>query len=297
MRYTFGVITILAAVGIIGFIANDLFVGPCERPIAYQIGSIDEEFDISTSTARSHLSAAETVWEQAVDKELFTYDPEAELQVNFVFDMRQRRTNEVNQLESELSEIQSSHEEIIARYEEISGRYDNLLQEYQARRQEYESNLAEYNDRVQTWRERGGAPDDVHEELAERRIELDNTRESLAEERRRLEDLRQDINELASSGNTLAREYNQTANTFTERFGNSREFNQAIYAGEAINVYQFETGEDLRLALAHEFGHALGINHVDGSESIMHYLMEDQPLDELALSEADVAALENACNT
>lgn len=299
MRYIFGVIIIIfIVVGAIGLTESGLFAGPCERPIAYQLGGIDEEFDISTSTAQSHLAAAESVWEGVVDKELFVHDPEnAELSVNFIFDMRQRRTNKVNKIESELADIQSTHEDIMAEYERISNRYDSLLQEYQSRRQEYESDLAAYNERVQKWRQRGGAPEDVHRELTNRRKELSDTRESLAADRRRLEKLRQDINELASNGNTLARQYNQTASTFTERFGGTREFNQAIYTGDAINVYQFETGEDLRLALAHEFGHALGINHVEGSKSVMYYLMDDQSLDDITLSETDISALKKVCNS
>jgi predicted Zn-dependent protease len=110
-----------------------------------------------------------------------------------------------------------------------------------------------------------------------------------------LEVLRRQVNELADRGNMVAEEYNQTATTFSERFGTSHEFSQATYTGDAINVYQFEGEQDLMLALVHEFGHALGIEHVSSTDSVMHYLMQDQLLENISLSNEDLKALRNVC--
>lgn len=290
------VVAVIATAGVFSLSWGGLFSGSCERPLTYHIGSIDNSFDIATSTARTRLEEAEEVWENAADMELFVYDPEADFTVNFIFDERQRRTNAANEYESELSELEMSHQEVIDAYEEVSATYEQQLAAHKERQQQYESDLAAYNDRVARWNDRGGAPDDVHQELIDERQRLNSELDDLERRQQELEEIRREVNRLASRGNSLAREYNETASTYSQRFGESQEFDQATYENNKINVYQFEQADDLRLALAHEFGHALGIGHVEGSDSIMYYLMEGQSLRDLSLSQEDKAAFSNVCS-
>jgi predicted Zn-dependent protease len=54
--------------------------------------------------------------------------------------------------------------------------------------------------------------------------------------------------------------------------------------------------DDLILILAHELGHALGLDHVDNPKAVMHEILGDQDLDTLTLTSADVRALHTACS-
>jgi hypothetical protein len=290
------VLATVAVVGVVGFSYSFLLSGPCERPLAYRVGTLDERFGISTSTAQSLLLEAEAVWEQEVERELFVYDPEADFTVNFIFDERQETTNTVNEYESILSDLELSHTEIAELYEERKDRYEAAVEAYRQKHDVYEADLRDYNRRVSEWNERGGAPPAVYAELQAERRALDVRLADLQNEQKEVESLRLTVNNLVTEGNSLAHQHNQTASTFTDRFGGTRKFDQATYERDQINIYQFKGPDDLRLALAHEFGHALGIEHVTDSRSIMYYLMEDQSIGNLALSEEDISAFKTICN-
>ncbi|MEX2515048.1 MAG: matrixin family metalloprotease [Candidatus Paceibacterota bacterium] len=293
---TYILIGVLTIATISGLSSSRLFAGPCTQPILYRIGVIDDRFGIATSTVMNLLQEAENVWEEPIDRELFTYDENADFTVNFEFDHRQQTTETANSYEDTLSNLEASHSEIINAYKEASSAYDARLSSYEDNLDAYEADLEAYNQTVREWNERGGAPKDVREELVTEQEQLRQQLQQLESQQQDLEVLREQVNELADRGNVVADEYNQTATTFSQRFGSPQEFSQATYTGDMINVYQFEGHDDLKLAMVHEFGHALGIGHVSSTDSVMYYLMEDQSLDDVELSQEDIAALYNVCD-
>ena len=58
------------------------------------------------------------------------------------------------------------------------------------------------------------------------------------------------------------------------------------YRGE-INIYHFENEPDLVKVLAHEFGHALDLNHVAGDQSIMASTFMNRTVFPLSLTQFD----------
>jgi len=268
----------------------------CDVPIAYRIGELDDSFNLSEGEARAAITDAESLWEDATGRNLFSYDEEAVFTVNFIFDARQAQTDKATELGDRLAESRSMSEEVKAEYENLLTKYEALADAYQAKRDRYETDLAAYNAEVEKWNKRGGAPEEVYQELDEQQKELQKTQQELNSEGHQLNDIVAKINELGERGNVLVSAYNNVVNLYNNTFGKEREFTQGDYQGKEINIYQFSDGEELRLVLAHEMGHALGLDHVTGSTSVMHYLMGDQSL-RTGLTDADKEEFTRVCGT
>jgi len=102
------------------------------------------------------------------------------------------------------------------------------------------------------------------------------------------------MNAIGAEGNLLVEGYNEIVDTYNSRFDADREFTQGDYQGDAINIYQFDSKEELEIVLAHEFGHALSLGHVEGEESIMFHFMGAQSLEE-GTTVFDVDEFERVC--
>jgi len=266
----------------------------CKMPLSYQIGEIDARFDSSFDEARVAIADAESVWEQATGENLFTYDPNGELTINFVFDDRQEfALAEVN-FRERLNEAENVNEEIKSTYDTLTAEYDTLETKYKENATAYEEQLAAYNARVEEYNENGGAPPDAYDALEEERKALDDAHTSLQRQGQQLNELADRINTISEEGNEFVEEYNENVDSYNETFGESHEFTQGDYQNDRINIYKFIDTTELKLVLAHELGHALSLGHVPGDTSIMHHLMGGQPAD-IALTEHDLNEFEHVC--
>lgn len=72
-----------------------------------------------------------------------------------------------------------------------------------------------------------------------------------------------------------------------------RLFDKGQFNGREIVIYEFESEDDLRVTLAHEFGHALGLKHHDDPYALMYPQLSKQNLKDFRLGKADVALLNN----
>ncbi|MCA9361681.1 matrixin family metalloprotease [Candidatus Kaiserbacteria bacterium] len=266
----------------------------CQIPISYRLGSIDERFSIINEEAKQAISRAEEVWEKPLEKELFVYDENSNFTINFVFDERQEFTEAEYGFREKLNFAESVNESIRAQYQELSDEYENLKVAYDTKAKNYESQLANYNQKVATYNAEGGAPPEEFEKLSAERNELDKQQLEIQTLGRNLNKLVDEINRVGQQGNLLVQQYNRGVGEYNETFGESRQFTQGDYQGGNINIYTFKDIAELELVLAHEFGHALGIGHVEGRKSIMYYLIGEQPAD-LSLSGYDIETFSQVC--
>lgn len=275
-----------------GFLKPD----PCAKPLTYSLGDIDPRFNISNDELMKDVVQAENVLEKPAGKNLFQYDPNATFKINLVYDDRQERTDASQKLEGQLDKLKSSHEIVTGQYNSLSDAYKKRLDDYNKSAKDYQKSLSAYNAEVDKWNSSGGAPADEYDKLKKEKKDLNGTWQDLEKERVAINSLIDKANNLADKEGQIVDTYNENLDTYKNKYGDARQFDQGVYYGDRIDIYEFHDDNDLRLVLAHEMGHALGIDHQENPQSIMYYMMGEQDMTNPHLSPEDVTALKDVCH-
>lgn len=272
---------------------------PCTEPISYSIGSFDNRFGVSRQDFLKALKDAELIWEKEAGKELFVYsETDGELPVNLIYDYRQETTLELNEIEEEVERTESAYRTLQSRYAALKSEHASLKTSYEEAVRNFEINNLAYEESVARWNNGTRTSTSEFEALEAQRISLEGEIRAIKALETRLNSKVKEINSLVSRLNALAKELNLNAeeyNTIGAMRGDT--FAGGIYAhdddGERIDIFEFENRDKLVRVLAHEFGHALGLEHVSDQNAIMYELNKST---KLALTSADIRALETLCN-
>jgi len=266
----------------------------CPVPISYRVGEIDKRFAVSEDKLQEILRSASDVWEQATGRNLFAYDEEARLTVNLIFDERQQLARTEEESRQRLDAEQARYEVQLGELRRLQAQYEQERAEYDARRSDLDTKLASYNAEVEAFNQTGGAPPSEFSRLAETEARLRSMSSDLNSAERRLNNLVNEINRLGEATNALIVAYNAEVELYNELFGQRDTITQGEFKRDVITVYKFTEEAELTRVLAHEFGHALGIGHVEGEESVMYYMTTESSALPV-LSEADKAAFFSVC--
>lgn len=289
-NYAIGALSLAFTAGLFWFAFSPYFIKPCTDPITYSIGSIDDRFNLSEAELLDALSDAESLWDDVLPAELFSYDPNGEVKVHLQYSELQRATELGKTIDSDQMAYNAKKAEIESlkqSFNQAKATYQSLLSRFNTKNKKYASD-------VEYWNNRGGAPKEEYEELQQTGRELAEEQEELNAQVDKVNQIAASINDEVDEFNVLARKinakvanYNSSINTEDEQgdYVSDRE-------GKRIHVFEYSSGTDLRRVLAHEFGHALGIDHTENPESIMYsYNLGDT----FALSEEDRGALKAVC--
>ena len=266
----FFVVTLLFAGGYWYYHTDSL----CSAPIPYDIGAIDSRFGITKGEVEDAVFDAETLWEDGVGKELFVYKPGAPLTISLVYDDRQKTTAVEEEERNKLDDKEAINNEIHAAYERAVAEYESAKKQYEEKVDVYNARLATYNADVDAINARGGASRPEAEALEERQRQLTRESDTLSRASKEVSELGEQANQLGEKGNKAVAEYNEEVAWYNNLFGHEREFTQGEYRDGAITIYQYRDRDELRRVLAHEFGHALALDHVEDPHGIMYYLLE-----------------------
>ena len=237
---------------------------PCTHPIPYAIGEVDARFGITKSALISNAEAAAAIWNKAMGKTLLTYDPKAELKISFIYDEREANAR----LGVKILQQQATMDSARAALDAVQA--------------QFAAEQAAYNQTVSVINARGGAtPSEARE---------------LTQQKESLKQLATSINSRVVSYNASVAELNAVAQQYNQSTGHT--FEQGKYvrdaAGERISIFEFIGVTQLKRVLAHEFGHAIGLDHNDDPKSIMFAKNESG---NLVPTNADLAALRAVCGS
>ncbi len=272
-------------------------VQPCRWPITYSIVGLDPQFGLTQSQLLSDIKKAEAVWEAPIGRQLFEYFPTGDLKISLVYDNRQKATDALRPLGIVINDDRATYDAVLAKYKSLSASYNTEKANITTLVERYNTDKSAYDQAVSYWNKRGGAPKTEYNALEQQRSDLNDQAAAINRANNSLNQLADTVNSTAIVLNRLISELNLQVKTYnTVGASNGKEFTEGEYvsntSGTAINIFQFDDEDKLVRVLAHEFGHALGLVHIDNPKAVMYYLNEGV---NGTLTTDDLAALKKVC--
>lgn len=271
-------------------------INPCVSTIKYKLGDFDSKFNISKKQFLEIVNESVLMWNDAVGKKLFEYDDTGSidsLSINLIYDERQRLTDYSKLMGAEIENTKNAALSMQVQYEDLKIIFEQRKNEYVQKVDIFNTEQKKYNDTVTSWNEKGGAPQNEYNTLVLEKERLQKESEALTITRDSLTVMLADINAKITKHNEFVAYANEKVDINNSTA--NKKFTEGNYSPSTnkISIYQFTDETKLRRVLAHEFGHALGIDHLKNKQSIMYAVNSATTT---YLDNEDIQAVKDICS-
>lgn len=287
---------------IIGSVALILLIGgsgwyiyeqrPC-APLTYYISSVDPRFGVSTTTVAELAEEGAFLWNTASGKQLLTRSTEpvrGAIPISLIYDERQQIVEE----SQAISSAQSQDARLRAEFDAATARYQAHQAAYERDKAAFEKAAAQYDAQVRKTNQAGGATPAEFAALSAQRQSLQQQQANLNAQVDELNAENAALRGQMEAYNLRVQQTNEEVATFNaeaEEDFNAGEYRSDV-SGARIQIYEYANKTQLMRVLSHELGHALGLEHVATTDSIMHPYNTSS---KTVLTAEDTAELKRAC--
>ncbi len=263
----------------------------CNKILTFKIENIDNRFGLSREQAINYAQSAAALWNKGLQKQVLKYDENGEIKISFVYDERQRKTIQNNILKEE---AQEKTENLTQKNEDLKVQKENFSElkiAFEKDFKNFELDLENYNSKVASINKNGGATEEEIKTLDQEKTSLQNRQIDLENRQTQLNNYLTSINSNVNDYNVNVRQFNSVVQEINKN--SLGEFEEGHFSGNEIVLYEYENATTLKRLLAHELGHALGLDHTKDKNSIMYYINQG---DKFVLTKDDVEEYKKVCN-
>lgn len=263
----------------------------CQTPVSWRIGKLDPAFDLTLEQAEQAAHSAATQWNTALGRELFRYDSIDGFAINFAFDERQQQLLQQARLKRNLARYDANIDQRQASLQQQAEQLKQRQDQFSRQNQQFAVDAAEFERQAQ-------------QATAANRSALQQQQQQLQQRQQQLQQqLQQQAETLNEQQQRLLREQRYLQETVADRNALLPSQQATIAASEvgvmqingrtrSMTIFAYTSEAALELTLLHEFGHALGLGHTEGTDSVMYYALSAE---QSGLNNEDVQALKQQC--
>ena len=178
--------------------------------------------------------------------------------------------NKVKQMDQQLQHVKQSLDFRYSNYQQRLLQFNQMVHQLNQSQQRMSESMAQH---VQEQKQQ------LQQEQAQLSSEIQDFNNRVAQ-----------LNQQIDYSNQINQQFNHSVDDFNQHF-QPRQFDKGVFNGRQINIYEFQSEADLKLTIAHELGHALGLKHNQDPKALMYPMMKEQDLQNFKLTSADLLLL------
>ncbi|MDF2419029.1 matrixin family metalloprotease [Acinetobacter beijerinckii] len=264
----------------------DRIIHPFDHRLRYRVADVDSRFKLSIEQVQEISQQATQIWKDGTGQDYFVYDPNAQLAIRLIYDERQQESEQRREHITQLEANQQVWKDKKQQLDQIEKEVIRSKQFLDLKQQQLNQQIQQYNQERLSAQQNQASSAYFQQRQQQLQTNIELVRQEINQYNQRINQLNQKVDEL----NTLNQQLDASVQQYKQRF-KPHLFHKGLFNGKQILIYEFESTDDLRLTIAHELGHALGLEHSDDPQALMHPIMKDQDTAHFRLTQADISLL------